>query len=281
MGNAGQKLRHLRERLGFTIRDVEAGSLRIAERHGNDDFAIPPSRLSDIETKGVTPSIYRLYSLSVLYRRDLHELLGWFGIDVKAAAADLHQFEPPHSHTSAALRSTMIVQVPLALDPGFDSRQTMNLSRMTQQWGLVPLAYLEQLAPGDFTYGYIGSEDLTMYPLLLPGTFVQIDETRNTVQEGNWRTEYERPIYFVETRKGFVCCWCSLAGDILTLVPHPLSPVAPRAVRHQQGAEVLGQVVGIAMRLGNGKFHPLPELDLKSSLGADEDRLDDTQESRN
>ena len=38
------------------MRDVEAASGRIAARHGNEDFAISPSRLSDIETKGILPN---------------------------------------------------------------------------------------------------------------------------------------------------------------------------------------------------------------------------------
>lgn len=251
MVKPGQKLRHLREQLGFTIRDVESASLRIAERHQNDDFGIPPSRLSDIETKGLTPSIYRLYTLSVIYRRDMRELLAWFGIDTDCIAADLHLTDPPRSHTSAALQNTSMVQVPLALDPGFDSNKTMNLGRMIQQWGLVPLSYMAQLLPGNYTYGYIGIEDFTMYPLLMPGSFVQIDSKKNELAEGVWRSEYERPIYFVETRDGFVCCWCSRLEDRLVLQPHPLSPVGPRTVRYPQEAEILGQVVGIAMRLGD------------------------------
>jgi transcriptional regulator with XRE-family HTH domain len=68
---AGLNLRASRGRLGLTMRDVETASARIAERHGNDEFAVSPSRLSDIETKGLVPSIFRLYSLAVIYRRDL------------------------------------------------------------------------------------------------------------------------------------------------------------------------------------------------------------------
>ena len=89
MLSSGQRLRALREELGLTIRDVEAASARIAARHSNEDFAISPSRLSDIETKGILPNVYRLYSLAVIYRRDLRELLGWFGIDLTETAADL------------------------------------------------------------------------------------------------------------------------------------------------------------------------------------------------
>ena len=66
MLSAGQNLRTVRERLGLTMRDVETASTNIALRHKSEEFSIPPSRLSDIETKGVVPSIYRLYSLSVI-----------------------------------------------------------------------------------------------------------------------------------------------------------------------------------------------------------------------
>ncbi len=68
---AGLNLRGLRERLGLTMREVESASVRIAERHGNDEFTVSPSRLSDIETKGLVPSIFRLYSLAIIYRSDL------------------------------------------------------------------------------------------------------------------------------------------------------------------------------------------------------------------
>ncbi len=143
-----------------------------------------------------------------------------------------------------------MVQVPLALDPGFSSQKTMNLGRMIQQWGLVPLSYLSQLLPGNYTYGYIGLEDFTMYPLLMPGSFVQIDESKNELEQRAWHSEYERPIYFVETRDGYVCTWCSMSEDRLVLQPHPLSPTPPRSLRTPQEAEILGQVVGVAMRLG-------------------------------
>ncbi len=246
---AGQRLRGLREELGLTIRDVEAASGRLAARHGSEDFAISPSRLSDIETKGILPNIYRLYSLSVIYRRDLREFFVWYGIDLNETAADLALSEPPKSHISDALDSVMAVKVPVRLDPGFDPRRTANLGRMIERWGLVPLAYLSQFTGTKHTYGYIGSEDFTMYPVLLPGSFIQVDESANMVVEGSWRSEYERPIYFVEMRDGYTACWCSLKGDYLILQPHPLSPAPVRMLKQSQEVEVLGQVIGIAMRL--------------------------------
>ncbi len=251
MQTPGQILRGYRDELGYTVRDVEAASLRIAARHGDDDFAIPISRLFDIESKGVTPSIYRLYTLSILYRRDMRELLALYGIDLTDTTADYFLAEPPKSHTTEHFTLETFTEVPAMLDPAFDPGRTTNLGRMVQQWAIVPFSRLAALSPEKLLYGYIGSEDLTMYPLLLPGSFIQVDETKNKVQEGGWRSELERPVYFVETRNGFVCCWCSLRDDELVLQPHPLSPVAPRILRNGSQAEVLGQVVGVAMRLGD------------------------------
>lgn len=251
MATGGQNLRALREQLGLTMRDVENASAKIAERHANEEYAIPPSRLSDIETKGIVPSLFRLYSFAVIYRRDLRDLMRWYGIDLNNTAVDLDFISPPKSHFSQAVANLSNVHLPVRLDPSFDPRRTANFGRLVEQWGLVPLAYLAQFASCEFTYGYIGSEDWTMYPILPPGSFVQVDESKNRVADGGWRSEYERPIYFVETREGHICSWCTLTGDDIILQPHPLSPVRPRVLRYPQNAEVIGQVVGVAIKLGD------------------------------
>ncbi len=253
----GQKLRVLREKLGLTMRDIETASERIARKRENEEYLVPISRLSDFETKGVIPSIYRLYSLAVIYRRDLREILLWYGVSLEIQVSDLKISAPPKSHVSNALSNMATVQMPVRLDPSFDPRKTLNFGRMVEQWGAVPLAYLEQFSKLDFTYGYVGSEDLTMYPILPPGSFIQVDESRDKVLEGGWRSEYERPIYFVETRDGHTCCWCTLTREEIILQSHPLSPVPPRVLRYPQQAEVIGQVVGVAIRLG--EWHSVRE----------------------
>jgi hypothetical protein len=231
------------------MRDIETASERIARHRANEEYFVPISRLSDFETKGVIPSIYRLYSLAVIYRTDFREVLAWYGVDLNLPVSDLEIAAPPRSHLSTALANTQVVQMPVRLDPAFDPRKTLNFGRMVEQWGTVPLAYLEQFSKVDYTYGYVGSEDLTMYPILPPGSFIQVDESRNKVAEGGWRSEYERPIYFIETREGYTCCWCTMGREDLILQSHPLSPVQPKVVRNSL-AEVIGQVVGVAMKLG-------------------------------
>jgi hypothetical protein len=71
-------------------------------------------------------------------------------------------------------------------------------------------------------------------------------------------------------RDGFTCCWCSIRRDSIVLQPHPLSPVSVRVLRYPQEAEVLGQVIGVAMRLGDWHspdFQPAPKV--RSALTRD------------
>jgi transcriptional regulator with XRE-family HTH domain len=248
--SAGKKLRELRERISLTLRDVELASTSLAESRGIEEFIINPSRLSDIETKGVIPSIYRLYVLSVIYRADFTELLKLYGVDLSFTAADFAICSPGKTHRIEVAEGRGNVQIPNKLDPGFDIRRSTDIGRMIESWGVVPMQYLQELSKKKYTYAYIGMEDLTMYPLLLPGSFVQVDEDRSRVEEKKWRSELERPIYFVETRDGHVCCWVSVRRGEIILQSHPLSPVPARILKHPQEAEVLGQVVGVAMRLG-------------------------------
>ncbi|MGZ4896711.1 MAG: hypothetical protein ACXV9O_09740 [Candidatus Angelobacter sp.] len=236
--------------MGLTLRDVELASTSLAESRGIEEFIINPSRLSDIETKGVIPSIYRLYVLSVIYRADFTELLKVYGVDLSFTAADFSICSPGKTHRIEMAEGRGNVQIPTKLDPGFDVRCSTDLGRMIESWGVVPMQYLQELSKKKYTYAYVGMEDLTMYPLLLPGSFVQVDEDRSRVEEKKWRSELERPIYFVETREGHVCCWCSVRRGEIILQSHPLSPVPARILKHPQEAEVLGQVVGVAMRLG-------------------------------
>ena len=256
----GEQLRRIRERLGLTIRDVEARSMRIAEKYGQQDYTISLSRLSDIETKDITPNIYKLYSFSVIYRRDLDELLALYGIESRRAGEDADTFDIPKTHLVANIDEGLRLQMPVKIDPGFDPRTTVAVGRMIAHWGTMPLAELRKFQSREFSYGYIGTEDFTMAPLLLPGSFVQVDESRRRIEEGPWRSEYERPIYFLETREGFACGWCELNGSMLVLRPHPMSPARTRMYRNGSEVEVLGQVVGIAMRLGgwneNGSAPP-------------------------
>jgi hypothetical protein len=117
------------------------------------------------------------------------------------------------------------------------------------------LGLILRLTKKCYSYAYVGTEDYTMHPLLPPGSFIQVDESRNKPAAHTWTNEYERPIYLVETRDGLCVSWCDLHDNYLVLQPHALSPAAVRIYRYPQEAQVIGQVVGISTRVQNADQH--------------------------
>jgi hypothetical protein len=254
MEDAGQKLRRIRERLNLRVRDVEQASLKIADKYHNDEFAVLINRVSEIENRGLVPTVFKLYSLCAIYRLDFQEVLEWYGISLGALPADASLVDVPQTHAiSFRGNNSGAVLLPLALDPGFDMRRTSYLSRLIQRWGRLPLMFLETLDIKEQRYALIGTEDWFMYPLLQPGTFVAIDDTQRKIASSGWSNEFERPIYFLEHRGGYACGWCSLNGDQLILQPHPASLCSPQMYTYPDEIDLIGQVSGIAMRLDQGR----------------------------
>jgi hypothetical protein len=103
-----------------------------------------------------------------------------------------------------------------------------------------------------------------MWPLLPPGTFVQIDPKQTRVQKGPIQKEagqsqFARPIYFLDIRTGYACAWCEIKDGVLTLIPHPHSGQQTRTFRHPHEAEVVGRVTGVAMGITEKDFMPIEE----------------------
>ncbi len=68
---AGQRLRQIREEYGLTLRDVEEQSRRIAEEMQLFDYLITAGRLSQVENSNSLPSLYKLATLSFIYKLPL------------------------------------------------------------------------------------------------------------------------------------------------------------------------------------------------------------------
>jgi hypothetical protein len=68
-----------------------------------------------------------------------------------------------------------------------------------------------------------------------------------------WTNEFERPIYFFERREGYTVGWATLNENVLIVQPHPSAESSPEVFEFPTEIDVVGQVVGIAMRLDPGK----------------------------
>jgi transcriptional regulator with XRE-family HTH domain len=248
---AGDQLRKLRIRLGITTRDVENLSQRIAEEEKNPEFQISNAWLTQLENSDSVPSIFKLYSLATIYHVKFTDLLLHFGVDLQKTGH--HQLIAPlpntHLTTLEVYDVEKTVSFPVRFDRSFDLDNTNLLTRMVEIWGEIPIVLLQHLDLRHSLYGYIGLQDFTLYPLVRPGSFVQVDQRVRKIQPQRWRTEFDRPIYFVELRDGYACSWCELQDGHLLLLPHPLSPCSVRRLDYGKEAEIIGQVTAVAMRL--------------------------------
>jgi transcriptional regulator with XRE-family HTH domain len=258
---SGEALRSMRSQSGISMRDVEESSRIIAEKEGCAEYFVSTAWLTQLENTDSTPSIYKIFTLSMVYGVTYAEILRLYGVDVDKPT--LRQLSAPPRETrlvDSKIHSELLtVEFPVRFDPGFRVEHTNLMSRMVEIWGQIPVTFLQNMATRNYAYGYIGTEDFTLFPMLKPGSFVQIDTRQTKVAPPPFRTEYERPIYFVELRDAYICSWCELDNDELFIVPHPLSGIKIRRYPSPQEAEIVGRVTGISTQVFESDGEPKPK----------------------
>jgi transcriptional regulator with XRE-family HTH domain len=247
----GKRLRAERMRLRLSTRDVERLSRRLAHEKKSQDYYISHAWLTDAENGAFAPGIYKLYSLSIIYKRRYDEILAFFGIDLRDIGREQIWLTLPRTHLigSRSESPAPAIQIPSALREKIALEKTNLVSRMFNQWGGVPVSLFAGIDNHESVYGYIGTEDFTLFPLIRPGSFVQIDANQTRVDRGRWQNEFDRPIYFIELRNGYACSWCEVREGRLLLVPYPQSSNEVREVRFPGDAGIVGRVTAVSMRI--------------------------------
>ena len=218
---AGQKLKTLRNKRNITVREVEQQSLRIAGDKGDKRFRISNGWLAQLENGASEPNIQKFFSLSVIYRVNLLDLLRLYNVDVN---------EKQKYETVADPYLTQLTTHKPNVGELFTSTETILIANSNPTPHIV--------------YGHLGLTDFTMYPMIRPGALLQIDTSQNKLISGNWHNEYERPIFFIELRDTYACGWCELQGNQLLIIPHLSSLASVRRFTYPREAEIVGRVVG-------------------------------------
>lgn len=250
--DAGRRLRAVRERLRLSTYDVQRLSQAIARKRNDPDYYISRTWVSDIEAGKFRPKLYKLHSLSLIYQRDLDELLGFFGLDIHQSREDQGLVSLPNTcvvEPPVDLEQT--ITIPLELRDRVELAHTNLVSQLFQQWIEVPIVLLRQMDLQRSLYGYIGTNDYTLYPLIRPGSFVQIDARQTKVTSDRWQNEFDRPIYFVDVRDFYMCSWCEIDRGQLVLIPSPQSGKQAKHVKYPENADVLGRVTAVTMRIAD------------------------------
>src|SRR5712675_872501 len=92
-----EQLKSIRSRLGITTREVADFSQKIAEAEGNPEFHISNAWLTQIENSDSVPSVFKLYSLSSIYRIKFSDVLLLYGVDLQNLIK--HQMSAPLPNT--------------------------------------------------------------------------------------------------------------------------------------------------------------------------------------
>jgi transcriptional regulator with XRE-family HTH domain len=227
---AGQQLRSLREQRRLSVRDVEEASGRIAEAKGDERYRISNGWLVHLEKSLSPPNMYHLFALAATYRVHLFDLLHLYGINVEEQA----QYEAIANPKLTRLLSPGHVGFDLVAPP---------LTRLAPELAArlpVSLASSRNKHP-NISYAQLGSNEVTMHPLVRPGSIITIDTNQKKVEVGYWPNDCDRPIYFIELRDHFTCAWAERRENKLLVVGYRWSSV--QEFMCPQDAEIVGRVV--------------------------------------
>lgn len=246
----GRRLRAERERLGLSLRDVETLSHDIAEKLQSSDYNIAHTSLADIENGKWPPTVHRLFTLSAIYGYDYDRLAGICGIPASESLKEHRKIHLPRTYLIGTVpeRHRKTVFSAIELREKLRAERTNLVPKMIETWPEVPLE-LQLMNGSDPLYGYIGIDDYTLHPIVRPGAFVRIDSRQRKILPVRWRTDHDRPIFFIELRDRYMCTWCEMHDGRLILIPSQQSNRRTQPVRYPADATIIGRVTGVSMNI--------------------------------
>jgi hypothetical protein len=123
-------------------------------------------------------------------------------------------------------------------DPASATRRLLNV------WSDIPILLMLDIDWDRGPLVLVGLSDRMMWPLLPPGSLLQLNPKVRTIADGQW-SEFERPIYLIEVKGKFHCCHAQRRGETLRLISHAESPAPPAISVPFKEARVRGQLVPI------------------------------------
>jgi len=242
MDGIGNKLREARLRWKLSLREVEERSSQLAAQWQNPAYRISASWLDRVEREDRGLSATKLIVLAVIYGLTAEQMIALCPASGAGPGHELSQVSTPNA--TLLLSSGPLEQHAKHWLP--DSFLTGSLPDATT---LLPSG--QGILPSQYRRGVIGQRDRMLDPMIRGGSIVLIDTLKRAVAgRKEWTHEFDRPIYFLITRAGYVSGFCELDKDSewLTLVPHPLSYETSKRWRYRKEIEVIGTVAGVLMR---------------------------------
>jgi transcriptional regulator with XRE-family HTH domain len=242
MERLGALLRSIRTEWGLSLREVKDRTEMLAKRWDNPRFSSSFSHLAKLELGQHDMRVSTLISLSHIYSKRAQTL-------VDACV-------PPEYHSPV-------------LDPldGPNSTVLITEGRLYERAErLLPLDGVPSEVPENtallandsdfqrnrYRRAIVGRRDRTLYPMIRPGAIITVDTHQRAIaSHKEWTNEFDRPVYLLYTRTGYVCGWCQLTENDtrLNVVSHVMAKLDVLALTYGKDAEVVGRVVAVSMNL--------------------------------
>lgn len=241
MNGIGSKLRAARIQWQLTLREVEERSNRLAQEWGNPAYRISASWLDRVERENRGLSATKLIVLAVIYSLTAEQML--------ALCPPTSTGPTALDHVSSPNATLLLTQGPLEEHAKQWLPEKLVTEPPPEETTLLPSE--SNVLPSRYRRGIIGRRDRTLEPMIRAGSIVLIDTHKRAIAgRKEWTHEFDRPIYFLLTRTGYVSGFCELdkESEWLTLVPHALSYESNKRWRYKKEIEVIGMVSGVFMR---------------------------------
>jgi transcriptional regulator with XRE-family HTH domain len=242
MEGIGGKLRATRLAWKLTLREVEQRTLRLAQQWGNPSYRISASWLDRVERENRGLSATKLIVLASVYSLTPEQMLA---LCPPAGGSTL-------SEEGSVPNATLLAEGTLEANAKIWLPDGVVTDTPPEATALLPSD--PGMLPSHYRRGIIGRQDRTLEPMIRAGSIVLIDtQKRSIAGRREWNHEFDRPIYFLMTREGYVSGFCELdrETDWLTVIPHALSFESNRRWRFKKEIEVVGTVVAAVIRRTN------------------------------
>jgi transcriptional regulator with XRE-family HTH domain len=242
MKGVGARLRTIRSQWGLSLLEVEERSLRLAQEWGSSSYQISASWLGRVEREDHELSATKVLVLAAIYNLPPEQMLGYCQPG-NGRLSTFNELAGPNT-------TLLLADGPLGEHARNLLPDNFNSDPVPEETTLLPLIDEPDTSP--YRRGIIGRRDQMLDPMIRAGSIVLIDlQKASIIPRRHLRHEFDRPIYFLFTRDGYVCGWCELDKEPawLTLIPHPFSRARSQRYRYKDEIDVIGQVVGVFMRL--------------------------------
>jgi transcriptional regulator with XRE-family HTH domain len=242
MERLGALLRSIRTEWGLSLREVKDRTELLAKLWGNPRYASSFGHLAKLELGQHDMRVSTLISLSHIYSRRPETLVD---------ACLPPKYHSPVSDPLEGPNSTVLIT---------EGRLHERAERLLPLNGQSPdIPENTALVAGGlhsqrnrYRKAIVGRKDRSLYPMIRPGAIITVDTHQRAIaSHKEWTSEFDRPVYLLYTRNGYVCGWCQLTegGTRLNVVSHLMAKLDVLPLAYGKDVEVVGRVVSVAMSL--------------------------------